>query len=264
MRFFVESLVTLLTIVQIYYHNSVKQSIYCNYSVDKHYLTIRAVYTLLYMKKENILLWILTISSLAISLLALAAVLPKQESLGFDYLGALLGFGSLLIAIYVAVQIYQSFNLKKEIDIQNRELLSEMNERNIKQISNLKKEVASILENRIEDYNHTISGNIYQIHAIAHMRQNHFKAALNSLMEGLEEVNQATDKSPLEGIISYIRGVKIEGCGTFQITKKEYDKYASIVWNASNHEYIDIIDYLRLLLPKNEDDPLLNQQQTEI
>lgn len=216
------------------------------------------------MKKGNILLWILTISSLAISLLALAAVLPKQESLGFDYLGALLGFGSLLIAIYVAVQIYQSFNLKKEIDIQNRELLSEMNERNIKQISNLKKEVTSILENRIEDYNHTISGNIYQIHAIAHMRKNHFKAALNSLMEGLEEVNKATDKSPLEGIISYIRGVEIEGCGTFQITKKEYDKYASIVWNASNHEYIDIIDYLRLLLPKNEDDPLLNQQQKEI
>lgn len=216
------------------------------------------------MKKENILLWSLVLASLAMSLSALAVNLPTQKDLGFDYLGLLLGFSSLLIAIYVGVQIYQSFNLKKDIDNQNRVLLSEMNDKNIKQITTLKEEVATIIDNKIEDYSHTISGNIYQLHAIDCMRRSLFKSALDSLMKGVEEVNQATDKSPQEGIISYIRGVRIEGGITFQITKKEYDKYASIIWNASNHEYVDIIDYLRLLKSKNEDDSLKDQSQTEL
>lgn len=139
-------------------------------------------------KRENILLWLMVAASLLMSLSALAVTLPKQKNLSFDYLGLLLGFGSLLIAIYVGVQIYQSFNLKKDIDAQNKELLAEMNESNHKQIFTLKEEVTALIHSKIEDYDHTMRANIYLIYAIGYKNTFFYKAALDSVMNGLNEI----------------------------------------------------------------------------
>lgn len=48
-----------------------------------------------------------------------------RTNLEIDYLGAIVAVLSLAVAIFVGVQIYQSFNLKRDIDEQNRKLLDE-------------------------------------------------------------------------------------------------------------------------------------------
>lgn len=48
-----------------------------------------------------------------------------RTNLEIDYLGAIVAILSLAVAIFVGVQIYQSFNLRRDIDDQNKKLLSD-------------------------------------------------------------------------------------------------------------------------------------------
>lgn len=62
------------------------------------------------------------IISLVITIIILSVYCPKIN-LEIDYLGAIAGVLSLFVAVFVGVQIYQSFNLKRDIDEQNNRLL---------------------------------------------------------------------------------------------------------------------------------------------
>lgn len=63
-----------------------------------------------------------------------------RTNLEIDYLGAIVAVLSLAVAIFVGVQIYQSFNLKRDIDEQNRKLLDESKDvfKEVKRIINIK------------------------------------------------------------------------------------------------------------------------------
>lgn len=63
--------------------------------------------------------------ALVVSVVSIFVVLNRKSNLNFDYLGAIVAILSLAVAIFVAVQIYQSFNLKRDIDEQNKKLLDE-------------------------------------------------------------------------------------------------------------------------------------------
>lgn len=74
--------------------------------------------------------------ALTICLIILAVYCPKTN-VSMDYLGAIVAILSLVVAVFVAAQIYQSFNLKKDIDEQNKELLEDMKSANAQQIEEL-------------------------------------------------------------------------------------------------------------------------------
>ena len=81
--------------------------------------------------------------SLVICVIILAVYCPKN-SIDIDYLGAITGIISLAVAIFVGTQIYQSFNLKKDIDEQNKKLLADSKESFSSSISMLKEQICRI------------------------------------------------------------------------------------------------------------------------
>lgn len=74
-----------------------------------------------------------------------------RTNLEIDYLGAIAGVLSLFVAVFVGVQIYQSFNLKRDIDEQNNKLIDRVRKENEASLSSMRKE-----EERLE----TISNNL--------------------------------------------------------------------------------------------------------
>lgn len=77
-----------------------------------------------------------------------------RTNLSFDYLGAIVAIISLAVAVFVATQIYQSFNLKKDIDVQNKELLSEVKSQFMEAVKSETKK----LEDRYKDCESNING----------------------------------------------------------------------------------------------------------
>lgn len=83
----------------------------------------------------------------AISLILSIVVMLRynyRKNLEIDYLGAIAGVLSLFVAVFVGVQIYQSFNLKRDIDEQNKKLLDNMKIENEKSLAQLKKEYQAL------------------------------------------------------------------------------------------------------------------------
>lgn len=72
-----------------------------------------------------------------------------RTNLEIDYLGAIAGVLSLFVAVFVGVQIYQSFNLKRDIDEQNRKLLDDAMDKFTDKISALQKGLVE-LKNEID------------------------------------------------------------------------------------------------------------------
>lgn len=100
-------------------------------------------------KFERIIIYGILVISLLFSTFALCRTYPRYISyeecnLGFDYLGAIIAIVSLAVAIFVAVQIYQSFNLKRDIDEQNRKLLNDAMDKFADKISALRKELGEL------------------------------------------------------------------------------------------------------------------------
>lgn len=69
-----------------------------------------------------------------------------RTSLEIDYLGAIAGVLSLFVAVFVGVQIYQSFNLKRDIDEQNKKLLDNAIDKFTDKNSALQNELAELKE----------------------------------------------------------------------------------------------------------------------
>lgn len=67
-----------------------------------------------------------------------------REDLKLDYLSAVVAVISLAVAIFVGVQIYQSFNLKRDIDEQNRRLLNDAVDKFADKISTLREELDNL------------------------------------------------------------------------------------------------------------------------
>lgn len=69
-----------------------------------------------------------------------------RTNLEIDYLGAIAGVLSLFVAVFVGVQIYQSFNLKRDIDEQNKKLLDNAIDKFTDKNSALQNELAELKE----------------------------------------------------------------------------------------------------------------------
>lgn len=208
------------------------------------------------MKKENISL-IVSGMAFILSVVAICMAAYRTPELGFDYQGVIVAFLSLVVTFFVAVQIYQSFNLKRDIDRSNNELYDKMKREcestlntymanTISLADKLKKETENIISKRIEDYDHTISASVYQVFAQGFMIQHKDKDALECLMKALESLEKATDKTPLEGIISFIDYMKYMQMKP-HLTKEEAEKYSCLLGKTGNNKAIRLIAYVQSL-----------------
>lgn len=140
-----------------------------------------------------------SVIAVILSIIAIAVAVYRSPELGFDYQGIIVAMLSLAVTFFVAVQIYQSFTLKRDIDHINNSLYERMKKENegildsyIKRtddlVGSLKNDVERIISKRIEDYDHTVSASVFQVFSHGLMMQHKDKAALDCLMKALEAV----------------------------------------------------------------------------
>lgn len=86
---------------------------------------------------------IASVVSLILSLLVMIRY-NYRSSLEIDYLGAIVAIISLGVAIFIGVQIYQSFTLKRDIDEQNNRLLNDAKESFSKEVYELKNSIKEL------------------------------------------------------------------------------------------------------------------------
>lgn len=79
-----------------------------------------------------------------ITCLIVLAICKPRTNLELDYLGAIVATVSLVVAVFVAVQIYQSFNLRKDIDVQNKKLINEVSGSFSNKISEFKNDIKEL------------------------------------------------------------------------------------------------------------------------
>ena len=115
-----------------------------------------------------------------------------------DYWGFVLGVQSLLVTILIGWQILNVFEVKRQIE--------DFNET----ISKLKKENENIIHDKISDYDLTVSALFQQLEGIRQFNSGHGKDALAFFMKSLKLLNAASDKTPIDGLVSYILGIKSE------------------------------------------------------
>lgn len=104
-----------------------------------------------------------------------------RTNLEIDYLGAIAGVLSLFVAVFVGVQIYQSFNLKRDIDEQNKRLLKDMKDVYDKESENKFKEWSD--DNQAE-----MLSAIYYSQGVYDYNNEKYESALEHFSFALKEV----------------------------------------------------------------------------
>lgn len=180
------------------------------------------------------------ISIIAILLSIIALMLSYRVNIiDFkDYWGLVLGVQSLLITVLIGWQILNVFEIKKQIQGFN------------KTINILRQENKNIIQDKIMDYDQTVNALFSQMEGIRHFREGHGKDALSYFMEALKVLNKASYKAPVEGIISYILGIKQENLHISHLQQEEIDAYIEIASSINSDNKVDLIKFLTSLQPE--------------
>lgn len=142
-------------------------------------------------KKEGSTNW-LSIIALVISIIAISYCLyctfvmfPRNETLGFDYQGIIVATLAVAVTIFVAVQIYQSVTLLKDIEAKNKELREENTKNNETFSDEIKKELNKTLDDKIKSTNNYYEGTILFIEARTFTNDEQYLDAYYNYMGGL-------------------------------------------------------------------------------
>ena len=130
---------------------------------------------------------IISVISILLSIVVMLRYNYRIE-LGLDYLGAIVAIVSLAIAIFVGVQIYHSFTLKREIEEQNKRLLNDAKESFTNSISNLDKRLNQMdkdIENRCGECKSYVDTQIQIERKIAFLND-FYKEAMNTSQHATE------------------------------------------------------------------------------
>lgn len=191
-----------------------------------------------------------------------------RTNLGIDYLGAIVAVLSLAVAVFVGVQVYQSFNLKRDIDEQNKKLLISLNQSNkeladklqeeYKQLSDVYKEIENNAVNKPLCI--TLSQTGYSFYLLAQNTTNmsekqiYISNAIPLLMNSIkaygkglrgEEVNNFNSLS-IETLMD-IKSMVDKGFFQFiKVGKDEYARYKAIAEYSNNERVKKFVDFLNI------------------
>lgn len=209
------------------------------------------------MREEKTNHWV-SYLALVLSVISLLIWVCKYEPVTWTWLDVFSSAISLSVGVFVAVQIYQSFTLRRDINKDNEVLYQKIKEDNAlmekkaeKAISSFEKRIDEIMKEKIEDYDHTVSASVYQLYSFMLMQEQKDNEALNYLIRALELLEKGTDKSPQEGIISFIQHMEATKKNA-KLSKDEVDKYCIILGKTGNKEAISLIPYIQSLGPREE------------
>lgn len=188
--------------------------------------------------KDN---WV-SLLALLVSIIALMLsyrVIPVDFK---DYWGFVLGVQSLLVTILIGWQILNVFEVKRQIE--------DFNET----ISKLKKENDNLIHDKISDYDLTVSALFQQLEGIRQFNSGHGKDALAFFMESLKLLNTASDKTPIDGLVSYILGIKSKKLYVSPISKEDIDVYLQIISDCTSEKKTELLKYIMSLPVSKEND----------
>lgn len=161
------------------------------------------------MKKEYSI-WIISITSLLLSVIAVCVAVWRSPELSFDYQGVLVGVLSLLVTILVGFQIYNSIDVNRKMA----------------EIEKVSRDTA-----RIES-----SKSIHATKSCMHTREgiesynNHFVTiAIDEFMIALQEGILSEDNDMLEQPYHYLMMIMRGNKDGYPILKGEKDKYINIL-----------------------------------
>lgn len=191
-------------------------------------------------KKEefnsNCVSWVAIGVSIACFITMLVRVEPFK---GLDLFNTCIAFLTLVITAYVGLQIYQALTLKNSI----KKMIEDFKEGIIS-------ENEKIIENRIVDYDHEISGSLYQILGIEQFNRTQYDKALSYFILGIKEQNLSTRNTYTDGIISFIERYPIDYIPV-SLTKKEQDLVVQTLSDSKHEKATELIRYF-LSLPLSE------------
>jgi hypothetical protein len=118
-----------------------------------------------------------------------------NESIILTFIGAL--------ATFVVVGNY--IQTKDVKDTTDREI-----DKMKKEIDTLKNSIEPTVEDALKDYHHTVEAYIHLINGITYMNKNEWHTAFNIFITAIKEINQATNKRPLEGLTSCMKKTVLE------------------------------------------------------
>lgn len=134
--------------------------------------------------------------------------LMEQITILMQHWSCLIGILALLVTILIGWQLYQIIDFKKRI----------------------KHEIKSTLEKSILNNNKTIAACVHQLEGMmyAGVVEKDVTLAFKCYIDAIEELNDATNKEPLNGIISYLDDLVSVNPRLISITDDEYEQYSKI------------------------------------
>ena len=172
------------------------------------------------MKKNSfcgVAAWVLLGINTILNIICLCRCFSRNQNLSFDYIGIIVGVLALLVTVLVGFQLVQY--------IRYENLRNKINER-----------IDCALKSSIEDNNHTISALMHHIYATFYLghKDKDLNVALENLMCAIEELNCATNKEPLNGIVEEITSIANDK--TFSISQSEKNRYIKLCAASSQSE----------------------------
>jgi hypothetical protein len=119
-----------------------------------------------------------------------------------------------------------------------------------RKIIKLEKGFADSIQKSINNYNQTVSAVVHQLGGIHYMglHEKDPDIALKLFVEAINDLNDAKNKEPLEGIVEYIEELIEGNCGLIQLSDKDKKKYIEICKKSSESKrLLKQIKQLRVL-----------------
>ena len=125
-----------------------------------------------------------------------------------DYTSLLIGVLSVLVTVLIGWQVFQIIDFNRRV----------------------RNAINSALTKAISDNNKTIAACVHQLEGMmyAGVTEKDETLAFKCYMDAIEELNDATNKEPLNGIISYLDDLVSENNRLISITDEEYEQYSRI------------------------------------
>jgi len=190
----------------------------------------------------------LILSVVAVGISIFAAL--RSEPVEVDHLNLLIGFMAFVITVYVGVQIYNSFTLRRDIDKDIKRAIEDIEWRVASKINERVRVVVEKFENELKRSNTMSLARMFNTMAISFYNIENFKSTLESGFIALSYSNEAKDVDSINDSIRLIYAISKMG-NVIPLNKEYIDGYIKDVADSNHPNSTEIIDYL-LKIKKSE------------
>lgn len=182
--------------------------------------------------------FLLSLVSLFISIIGLCISYPKNEHLGFDYTGIIVGILSLLITILIGWQIYNTININNELKKHINNRFNLLNNQVDRKLYNIDIRMTEDIKRQINDYDNHL-GSIL-LHTKANAKHDDYQSIL-FYFKALICVNKSTFKNNLQDILNDLSiAVAVFRPQQGDFTKEDISEFINILKECKDHRTVNI------------------------